>query len=736
MFAFFIVAGIVTYSTVTMTEDIINRGTSLEQNQKAIFDQRVSLSIDQSYYDSERLKLLIRNSGQEKILFKNKMEDCFDVYINGEYINHENYNFYISNPQGNYYVLLPGEEATFDIKSLINENQETTEIIVITCNGVKKNYKITNQLFNWYDDTYKRRSIFTITNPLGPNQADAYFPIKLNNSNFDFTKGTEDNIIFMLPTKENLVLDLNFDNYKQTLDEHSRYNNTVYLGLNAITTLDDPKKEDTIFFKGLNFDGINDTLHILQDSSLRLDKRITISTWAKWKESGNTEQIIYYNGLASNKLSIINDGGANHKKILFSLDIGGAQTLYSNATLDSNWHHIVGTYNGSEMRIYIDNQLSNKLSVTGDISNALSDNYIGSNGIARYFNGTLDEFKLYNIGLNQTDISDLYLGKPRYKQLNFTVQDWNTVTDEANLSIRIPYIRDDENISVELYYYIYGDDFSTQEAPTPPPDNKPGAIADLSASPGNKEAYLTWSEPTDGGSPITSYTIKYGTVSSGLFNYTYNDDTNPNATITGLANEVEWQFRVYATNANGDGPNSNVATTTPNGFYYFTQDTTTNLGFDGTANQGTTPVAYAQLLPLTQSPSASACIGVRVRKTGAYEYAYEYTPTLPTQTEFEANAIGQLNVYSTSTAVVTWTANIYQYNDATGNVGGIIGTATNTSSTISNINITMNFNNTAFNISAGNRIKVQITLDNGNNNIFDYLCYGTGTQSFFTFNKN
>lgn len=90
----------------------------------------------------------------------------------------------------------------------------------------------------------------------------------------------------------------------------------------------------------------------------------------------------------------------------------------------------------------------------------------------------------------------------------------------------------------------------------------PGQIVNLAvsvgASPG--EYNLTWSAPATQGIPITAYVVQYGTLSSGGFGTTLNDDAIPGAAITGLQG-ASYQFRVAAVNALGTGPFSNVATT-------------------------------------------------------------------------------------------------------------------------------------------------------------------------------
>jgi predicted CXXCH cytochrome family protein len=83
------------------------------------------------------------------------------------------------------------------------------------------------------------------------------------------------------------------------------------------------------------------------------------------------------------------------------------------------------------------------------------------------------------------------------------------------------------------------------------PGSLPGSPTNIVATPGNTEASVTWDAPTsDGGSPITSYTV---TSSPEAFTATTPDGATQTGTVVGLTNGLEYTFTVVATNANGDG---------------------------------------------------------------------------------------------------------------------------------------------------------------------------------------
>jgi len=94
----------------------------------------------------------------------------------------------------------------------------------------------------------------------------------------------------------------------------------------------------------------------------------------------------------------------------------------------------------------------------------------------------------------------------------------------------------------------------------------PDAVGELVALPGNGEILLTWVAPFDGGSTIKSYKVEMWQTGKDVITTYSNLGTEiTEARITGLTNGVSYSFKVFAVNAKGQSPDSNIVTATPKG---------------------------------------------------------------------------------------------------------------------------------------------------------------------------
>jgi len=178
------------------------------------------------------------------------------------------------------------------------------------------------------------------------------------------------------------------------------------------------------------FDGLDDTIEAPHSASLDITGPITVSCWVKahdtyWR-SGLVIKAPDYDPSVGYHLRTVYDkahfglyysAGSTHKG-------GGAasDTLVN----DNVWHLVTGTYNGSEIRMYVDGQLetltpysigyeSNMAALQiGHYYYPYSDlwgpGHEGRNNVT--LNGAIDEVRIYNRALDQSEITELYNEEP------------------------------------------------------------------------------------------------------------------------------------------------------------------------------------------------------------------------------------------------------------------------------------------------------------------------------------
>lgn len=176
------------------------------------------------------------------------------------------------------------------------------------------------------------------------------------------------------------------------------------------------------FGAGVAFDGTSGTYASIANSSLMgITNDITIATWIKRGATGdyggilgktNSSTLWDYDlyicdtscaggAAANNKLSFFSNGGS----IVVDYISPGAIT-------DTNWHHVAASRIGSTLTLYIDGAPVGSTTVSDPFPNNTFPMYIGTDdnngGSANNLNGDLDDVRLYNRGLSNSEIGQLY----------------------------------------------------------------------------------------------------------------------------------------------------------------------------------------------------------------------------------------------------------------------------------------------------------------------------------------
>jgi hypothetical protein len=172
----------------------------------------------------------------------------------------------------------------------------------------------------------------------------------------------------------------------------------------------------------LTLDGVEDYVEVGDSPLLDIQHQITLSVWLKLNQLPvSITKIIVKpteEGLDPWELYAL-DVKRNTGEIRFVLSDG--TSYYENgwhsvvSTLPLNqWNHIVGTYDGTTMKLYANGLLVNSKSVSLKMGANNQDLYIGKWLSGSSINGQIDDVMIFNRALNSLEIQEIYEGqKPR-----------------------------------------------------------------------------------------------------------------------------------------------------------------------------------------------------------------------------------------------------------------------------------------------------------------------------------
>lgn len=167
------------------------------------------------------------------------------------------------------------------------------------------------------------------------------------------------------------------------------------------------KSGSCLSFDASNYGTVNDS------NSLDLKDKFTISLWMKSNSLIQTNRYLISklnNSSSDNVYSIIYGYSANKVQFYASGNSYGYPSSNSNITIsDTNWHHIVYTYDGSVFNGYLDSVAITPVNVTSNLAQSTGTLKIASfNGTGYYFNGLLDDVRIYNRALSSAEVLSLY----------------------------------------------------------------------------------------------------------------------------------------------------------------------------------------------------------------------------------------------------------------------------------------------------------------------------------------
>lgn len=292
-----------------------------------------------------------------------------------------------------------------------------------------------------------------------------------------------------------------------------------------------------------------DYIEVTNDASLNISDSITISMWVKVNAAENTQVFIGKSVSGTSHISpwfaysihalYVNETTLTPR--LWITTSSGTSSVTGAQMTVGNWYHLVGTYDGSYIRLYV-NTSGSVSGKSGTINTYSTPLRIGTNGgYGENFQGTMDQVAIWNRALTASEVSDLYnsgSGLP-YSQWGGSAPLTGGTISPSALTIN------------------YGED--------------PGTISNVEAASGGSEAITyTWEESVNDGGNWTTV--------SGETNTSYNAPA---------LTQTHWYRRKAASGAETAYSNESHITVTP-------VDTTVTL--DTSAIGGTNILFYTNTI--------------------------------------------------------------------------------------------------------------------------------------------
>lgn len=194
---------------------------------------------------------------------------------------------------------------------------------------------------------------------------------------------------------------------------------------------------DGVSGQATSFDGVDD--YVDAGNAASLD--ITVGSYEAWFKAGSfpapnsNSMIVGKYGVSMGFYLWLETTNGGITRIQASPSGSPGQIAIATTIPSLNvWYHVVGTFDGTNAKIYVNGVLENSVAATAATNN---DNLnIGrENDNTRYFNGLIDEVKIYNRALSSTEIAQEYQSASKiHKDRTYLLSFW--AKGQGNLTIK------------------------------------------------------------------------------------------------------------------------------------------------------------------------------------------------------------------------------------------------------------------------------------------------------------
>jgi len=190
------------------------------------------------------------------------------------------------------------------------------------------------------------------------------------------------------------------ENSGDVANDYVGVNNGTFTGANWVVGISG---------KALEFNGVDGELVIPNNAGLNLvGDKVSFSFWFKLSDVGSSGAFIHNNV----KYVLQMDAQGRVSFALYTPSWKSIVMTYSDRILNTDWHHVAATYDGTTMKLFIDGVLKASDFNSGALHASSADVYIGKMGPIKPFKGIIDEVQVYNVALTESQVNQLFTTTP------------------------------------------------------------------------------------------------------------------------------------------------------------------------------------------------------------------------------------------------------------------------------------------------------------------------------------
>jgi Concanavalin A-like lectin/glucanases superfamily/Bacterial Ig domain len=154
----------------------------------------------------------------------------------------------------------------------------------------------------------------------------------------------------------------------------------------------------------LSFDGVNDSVSIADSASLDLTTGMTLEAWVQPTATNDWRTVLLKERSGGFGYALY--GGTDTNRPGAFAEIGSEREARGTAALAVNaWTHLAATYDGAQLRLYVNGAQAASLAVSGSMTTTTGALKIGGNAVwGEWFKGLIDEVRVYSRALTAAEI--------------------------------------------------------------------------------------------------------------------------------------------------------------------------------------------------------------------------------------------------------------------------------------------------------------------------------------------